>query len=58
MVQATWAAPFGCSNPQPNLGGLSIWIPPTMVNAMALILVLDALLSQQDRNVPKDVTYG
>jgi hypothetical protein len=32
--------PFACSNPQPNLGGLSIWIPPTMVNAMALILII------------------
>jgi hypothetical protein len=28
------------------------------MNAMALILVLYALLSQQDRRVPKDVTYG
>ena len=41
-----------------QLGGLIIWIPPTMMNAMALILVLYALLSQQDRKVPKDITYG
>jgi hypothetical protein len=46
------------ASPQPSLGGLSIWIPPTMMNAMALILVLYALLSQQDRSVPKDVTDG
>ncbi len=41
-----------------QLGGLIIWIPPTMMNAMALILVLYALLSQQDRKVPKDITHG
>ena len=29
-----------------------------MMNAMALILVLYALLSQQDRKVPKDITHG
>jgi putative membrane protein len=41
-----------------QLGGLIIWIPPTMMNTMALILVLYALLSQQDRKVPKDITRG
>jgi len=41
-----------------QLGGLIIWIPPTMMNATALILVLYALLSQQDRKVPKDITHG
>ena len=41
-----------------KLGGLIIGIPPSMMNAMALILVLYALLSQQDRTVPKDLPYG
>jgi putative membrane protein len=41
-----------------KLGGLMVGIPPTMMNAMALILVLYTLLSQQDRTVPKDLPYG
>jgi putative membrane protein len=40
-----------------KLGGLIIGIPPSMMNAMAIILVVYALPSQQDRKVPKDVTY-
>ena len=30
-----------------QLGGLIIWIPPAMMNALALILVINTLLSQQ-----------
>ncbi len=43
-----------------QLGGLIIWIVPAMMNAMAIILVLKALLSQQDRNNygRKDRSYG
>jgi len=41
-----------------QLGGLIIGIPPTMMNALAVILVLYALLSQQDQKVPKDLTHG
>ena len=32
-----------------QLGGLTIWIPPAMMNALAINLVLNAFLSQPDR---------
>ena len=43
-----------------QLGGLIIWIPPAMMNAMAIILVLNALLSQPHRShrKRKDPCYG
>ena len=43
-----------------QLGGLIIWITPAMMNAMAMILVLNALLSQPDRShrERKDPSYG